>query len=166
MKLKGSSWFELAIVIISVVMLVISTSYNEKARLFPMVISVILIVVMVLLFLQETVPAASRYLGFIGSGGLFASRKSASGKDEGESDKAPNAAAQHGEVYRLFRFILWLLGCIIMLKFVTYLIVMPVFLLLFTKVEARQSWRNAVGVALGMGVFNYLLFTVLLGSTI
>jgi len=168
MKLKGSGWFELVIIAFSAVLLVMSTSYNEKARLFPMILSMVMIAVMGLIFLQESVPAAGRYLGFVKESGLFASRKPANGKVDGEGEdegeQTQNAAVRHSEVFRLLRFILWLLGCIILLKFVTYLMIMPVFLLLFTKVEARQSWRNAAGVAAGMGVFNYLLFSVLLGS--
>lgn len=162
MRLKSSGWFEVALMILSVVMFVVGSTYNPRARTMPEVLSVLLFVLALLVFLSENVPAASRHMGFMRQKGFF-TNQTAKKEDETESSEPESGA---NEMRKLVRIILWLIGFVAVLKFVSYLITIPVWLLLFTRFEGGRSWRSSIGSAVGMGIFNYVLFAVLLHTTL
>lgn len=157
-RLNASGLFKLFLIGVGLVGLVLSTNYNPTARLIPMWLSILFILIMGLLFLQEHVPALGKHLQFMGQSGLFAKQK--------KKTDSPERAEQEKQEYRtLFRLVIWLVAFTIVLGFVNYLISVPLFLLSFIRFEGKQSWRNAVYVAAGMGIFNFLLFDLLLKSS-
>lgn len=158
-QLKASGLFQLLLIGVGLVGLISATSYNPQARLIPMALSILLILLMALLFLQENVPAAAKHLWFMGQSGLFAGKEKQSQCEDREEK-------EQQEYRKLFRLLLWLVAFTAMLGFVTYLITVPLFLLLFIRIEGGQTWQNAAYASAGMGVFNYLLFDLLLKTSL
>lgn len=158
-RLNASGIFKLFMMGVGLVGLILATSYNPTARMIPLGLSVLLIVLMALMFLQENVPALSKYFGFMGQRGLFSEEKA-------KTDSAEKSEEAKQEYRKLFRLIIWLVAFTILLGYVNYLIAVPLFLLLFIRLEGGQSWRSAVYVAAGMGIFNFLLFDLLLKTSL
>lgn len=158
MKLKGSTVFVLVLLAYTVTLLVMAGSYNPRARLIPELLSVVLIVLLVPLLLQETVPRLRRPLGFVQREGFSFGQR-----EEGLADE--KAAVSKNDSRRLIRLLAWFVGFTAALGYVSYLIVVPVFLTLFVRLEGKQKWWVALAVAAVMGIFDYLLFDVLLESS-
>lgn len=156
MKLKGSAWFVLILLVYTVILLVMSGSYNPRARLIPELLAAALIVLLVPLFLQESVPFLRRALRFVQREGLVLAQSPAA------SEKATDPKKENRHLIRLLA---WFVGFTVVLRFVSYLILVPVFLFLFILLEGKQKWWMALSVAVVMGIFDYLLFAVFLNST-
>lgn len=86
---------------VGVVGLIMSQSYSDRARLIPMWLSVFVIIIMLLLFLQENVPAVGKYLSFMDQSGLFAKQKI-------KTDSAEQSEKDKQEYRILFRLLIWL----------------------------------------------------------
>lgn len=159
MKLKGSTWFVLLLLVYTVMLLVMSGAYNPRARLIPELLAVVLIVLLVPLFLQESVPSLRRPLSFVQREGLvFAPTTDEPAANEKATDPKK-------ENWHLIRLLVWFVGFTVALRFVSYLILVPVFLFLFILWEGKQKWWVALSVAVVMGIFDYLLFALFLNST-
>lgn len=171
MKLKGNGVFELFLVVLSVVMFFVSWSYNPRARLVPEILSVIMFVLAMMLFLSENVPSMQKRMGFMRQRGFFTKTGSAGkGSEQSQDVEREGKGAEteteiKSENIKLIRLLLWLIAFVVMLRFVSYLITVPLWLLLFIKVEGERSWRQSALVAAGMGIFDYVLFAVLLRAT-
>ncbi|GAB6174006.1 hypothetical protein JCM15765_34840 [Paradesulfitobacterium aromaticivorans] len=177
MKLKGNAIFELFLLVLSVAMFFVSWSYNPRARFIPEILSVVMFILAMLLLLGENVPSLQKRMGFMRQKGFFTNTGSAgkiSEQDQGavtdsgtekETEPVSESDASLKENLKLVRLLLWLIAFVVMLRFVSYLITVPVWLLLFIKAEGERSWRQSALVAVGMGIFDYVLFTVLLRAT-
>ena len=66
------------------------------------------------------------------------------------------------EWWRLFRIILWLVGFIVLLSFTHYLIAVGAFIVLATRLEARETWKRSILLGICVNVSFYILFEVLL----
>jgi hypothetical protein len=161
MRLKASAWFLLALIVMSVGMFVTASGFNPRAKLMPQILSVVLFVLALLLFISENVPASQRYLGFMSQKGYF-NDNSTNKEMTGESE--PDSSA--GDNRKIIRIFLWLIGFIAVMKFVSYLITIPLWLMLFIRFEGGSTWRSAITVAIGAAIFVYLMFAVLLQSSL
>ena len=104
-------------------------------------------------------PCLCRPLGFVQREGFsFGQREDGLAADE-------KAAVSKNDSRRLIRLLAWFVGFTAALGYVSYLIVVPVFLALFVRLEGKQTWWVALAVAAVMGMFDYLLFDVLLESS-
>lgn len=159
---KTSNWVELAFIAIGVVFFVESMGYNPMARLIPQILSVLLIIFVLLIFLVELVPAVRKKLGFLVlEKGVFTSND----LEKAEEESAPPAAEQKKGEIMLIPLILWLLAFAFGIRYIDYVIVVPVWVFLFVKIQSRRSWLNAVALAIGTGAFNYILFDLILQSS-
>ena len=66
------------------------------------------------------------------------------------------------EWWRLFRVILWLVGFIVLLSFTNYLIAVGAFVVLATRLEARETWKRSIVLGICVNVSFYILFEVIL----
>ena len=159
MKLKGCAWFVLILLVYTVILLVMSGAYNPRARLIPELLAASLIVLLVPLFLHESVPFLRRWLRFVQREGIVLAQSPAK---PAASEKATDPKKENR---RLIRLLAWFVGFTVILRFVSYLILVPVFLFLFIILEGKQKWWMALSVAVVMGIFDYLLFALFLSST-
>lgn len=168
MKLKGNAVFELVLVLLSLIMFIMAGSYNARARVAPEILSAVVFILALVLFLGENIPFFQRRMGFLKDKGFFT--QSSGSKHGEETPVAVDAKAQAGdsgiqarsELIKLIRLLLWLVLFVAALRFVNYLITVPVWLLLLIKFEGGRKWRDAVLAGVGMGIFDFVLFAVLL----
>ncbi|HBW34162.1 tripartite tricarboxylate transporter TctB family protein [Desulfosporosinus sp. BICA1-9] len=161
MKLKGKGIFELALVAFCVLFFIISFDYNPRARFAPAVFSAVLFLLASVLFLGDNVPFFQKRFKFMNEKGFFTDVQ----KKEDDLSLKENNSTVVNENVKLIRILLWLAGFIVALRFITYLITVPVWLLFFTKIEGDRKWRESTYMALGMGIFDFVLFDLFLHVT-
>jgi hypothetical protein len=66
------------------------------------------------------------------------------------------------EWWRLFRVILWLAGFIVLLSLTNYLIAVGAFIVLATRLEAKETWKRSILLGICVNAGFYILFEVLL----
>jgi hypothetical protein len=156
MKERGRSIVGLVIVALAITF-GCSSLFNVPGRgkIFPLILSTVLLGLGSLKFLRDTFPRMGRHLGFVDVPGILSgNRNELEEVEEGSRVKQIRAS---------LAFIL-LLGFIIALSFVHFLIATPLFTAGLLILAGRVGWKSGAVVGLGMGIFIYLVFIVLLGS--
>jgi hypothetical protein len=167
--------FDLIILCFFLLLALLSPAYNPRARSIPMALGILGSVMMLMQFLADAFPGLRSKLRFVGATGLLAKEDQARPKgaeklaSEGiaPSDQTPSVSARNGisiggEWWRVLRVVLWLAGFIVLLAFTNYLIAVGAFIVLVTRLEAKESWKRAIllGACTNLGFF--ILFELLL----
>jgi hypothetical protein len=151
-----------------------SLGYNPRARSIPMALGILGAFMMLLQILVDALPGVRSKLRFVSSSGLLSVedsfRSKVSVKQEGpptvdlKDDESPPKTAKDkpAEWWLVFRIILWLVGFIILLAYTNYLIAVGAFIVLVTKLEAKESWKRAIGLAFCVDLGFFILFDLLL----
>ena len=66
------------------------------------------------------------------------------------------------EWWLVLRIVLWLVGFIILVAYTNYLIAVAAFIIFVTKLEAKESWKRAIGLAFCVDLGFFILFDLLL----
>jgi hypothetical protein len=153
----------------------ISFAYNPRARSIPLALGILGSVMMLMQLLVDALPGLRSKLRFVSATGLLAKEDQTrlKGSEEPDSegipvtDPAPPVPVRKSislgrEWWRVLRVVLWLAGFTVLLAFTNYLIAVGVFIVLMTRFEAKQSWKNAIllGACTNLGFF--ILFELLL----
>lgn len=167
--------FDLIIFGFFLVLAVLSSAYNPRARSIPMALGILGSVMMLIQLLVDVLPGLRSKLHFVGATGLLATEGSARRKgpekphSEGipPSDQAPPLSTGNGlstgaEWWRVLRVVAWLAGFIVLLAFTNYLIAVSVFLVLVTRFEAKESWKRAILLSVCTNLGFFILFDLLL----
>jgi len=167
--------FDLIILIFFLLLSLLSFSYNPRARSIPLGLGILGSVMTLMQLMVDAFPGLRPKLRFVTATGLLATEDKAQRKDRRKpesgstpaADPTPPESVRNGtsigrEWWRVLRVILWLAGFIVLLGFTNYLIAVGAFIVLVTRLEARQSWKKAIllGVCTNLGFF--ILFEVLL----
>ena len=160
---------------------IVSLNYNPRARSIPLALSAIGFVMIFLQFLVDGFPNLRSKLPFVSEGGLLAGQqRSAKSGDEDLQGTvtttvttSPSAPRQNQEAaeslkawWRVLRLVLWLAGFIILLGQIHYLIAVGGFVALVTYIEARESWKRSILLAIGVSAGFYVLFDMILKAQI
>lgn len=152
MKITGKGWFSIVLLIISLFFFIDSFYYVPKAKIIPIGISV-----MTLVF---TLIQIGRDVFSLG-------KADKAGAELEPSPQDPNASQTQDSEKSKWLFVLisviWLAGFTALLSYSSYLIAVPVFLFFYVWLVGKIKVMNALLTAAGMGVFMYLMFSVLLG---
>ena len=155
-----------------------SLGYNSRARSIPMVLGIVGAVMMLLQLLVDALPGLRSKLRFVGSSGLlsvedsFRSKVSVTHEDHPTVDLKENesppqmAISKATEWWLVFRIVLWLVGFIIVVAFTNYLIAVAAFIIFVTKLEAKESWKRAIGLAFCVDLGFFILFDLLLQANL
>ena len=125
--------------------------FNDAARLMPLIIGIPTLALSAVVLVMEI---AAQWKGKPKSaqGALDGSRL---GKDL--SPKERRALAR-----RELSLILWFVGLVVLIWLIGLLWTIPVFLVLFLWLQAREPWRLIVAISLGTWAVVYLLFVQIL----
>jgi hypothetical protein len=171
--------FDLIIMGFFLLLALLSFGYNPRARSIPLGLGIVGSVMSLLQFLVDALPRVRSKLRFVSSSGVLATEEKFLRKDAGsqraklpdEPEKRAPAPEEREKVkpiewWRVFRIVLWLVGFIVLLALTNYLIAVGAFVVLATKLEARESWKRAIllGVFVDGGFF--ILFELLLQAQI
>lgn len=151
-----------------------SLGYNPRARSIPMVLGILGAVMMFLQFLVDAFPRLRTKLRFVGSSGLLSVKDNFRTKvptkqgepptvDQKEKDSLPHTQKEKkSEWWLVFRIVLWLVGFILLLAYTNYLIAVAAFIVFVTKLEAKETWKRAIGLAFCVDLGFFILFDLLL----
>lgn len=125
---------------LGVCFLVVSLSYRYRAGLFSLIVASTTVAIVGFSIIRDWV----------------ALKKPAEGR---EARERTERRISEGGVIRGF---LWLLGLVVVLKFINYIAAISIFVFLSSRFHAHQTWGRSAALAVGIGVFIYLIFVVLL----
>lgn len=151
---------EAVFVIFLGVLVITAFEYNERARLIPLLIGIPTFAMAAILLAADTVPALGARLSFVCQKGIVLD---ASAQFDSEGEVAGERPATFD--LRTWRGFLWLGFFLVLLRTVSYLIAVPVFIFLIMKLEAKENWTRCILTSLGTGLFVFLLFKLFLQAT-
>jgi len=147
---------------------VVSFNYNPRARSIPLALSAIGSVMIFLQFLVDGFPNMRSKLPFVSEGGLLAGQaRPAKSGDNSAKEAAIGSRSKASDQnlkawWRVLRLVLWLAGFIVLLGKIHYLIAVGGFVTLVTHIEAKESWKRSILLALGVDAGFYVLFDLIL----
>jgi hypothetical protein len=183
MKLSGRGIFSLLIVIAMIIFIVSSLEYNPKARMIPLAVGIMVLVMSLLQFLVDLIPSLGKKLPFVSDKGMLSQgatkpKFDSATLDEPTLDETIQSGANQPVTSKqdepedkderwssVFLIFLCLLGFVLLLQFTTYLIAVSLFVFLFIWLMGKEKVTSALAVAVGLGICMYALFGLLLGTT-
>lgn len=164
MTWSGRGLFSLMIALLMAYMVVVSFDYSVKARLFPAWLGSIVFVMALLQFLVDTFPATRKALSFVIAKGV--SLESRSGDvARVVSDARPEQPRPVWSWRTVFGIFAAMVAFAVLMAYTSFVVAVPAFLLLFVWRVTKDSFMAALGLAVGVLAFMYLIFRVILHST-
>ncbi|WP_134704154.1 tripartite tricarboxylate transporter TctB family protein [Ammoniphilus sp. YIM 78166] len=148
--INGRSIFSFLLVVVMAIFSVYSLKYNPTARSIPLAVGNAVLIMAFIQLLSDALPSFSqRIMSMI-------SKNKPKAVEMSEDDEI-----KWSKVSIIF---IWLIGFTFLLHWTSYLVAVPVFLLLFIWKVGKAPFIPSLGVAFGMLTFMYVLFDVLLGA--
>ena len=160
--------FDLVVLIFFLMLAILSFEYNPQARSIPLGLGIIGSAMIFLQLLADAIPALRHRLRFVIQGGILEdgndSKKKKRVADLPKSKPASEPEKETSAHYwlQVLRLILWLVGFVGLLILVNYLIAVAAFIILITKLEARESWTKSIVLALCVDASFFFLFDLIL----
>lgn len=150
--INGRSIFSFLLVVVMAIFSVYSLKYNPTARSIPLAVGNAVLIMAFIQLLVDALPSLShRIMSMISKNKPKAV----------ETSEDPDHVISWSKVLIIF---IWLIGFTFLLHWTSYLVAVPVFLLLFIWKVGKAPFIPSLGVAFGMLTFMYVLFDVLLGA--
>lgn len=161
--------FDMIVLIFFIILAVMSFEYNPRARSIPLGLGIIGAAMMLLQFIADAIPALRPRLRFVVQSGILggADNEKLPHKNIANEEKPipPHGVKdEKASDYwlQVLRVVLWLVGFIVLLIFVNYLIAVAAFIVLITKLEAKQSWTKSILLAFCVDASFFILFDLIL----
>ena len=137
--------FTLLVLIITILMVIVSFQYSGGSRMLPLLSGIFTSLLMGFLVIMTFFPSiASRYQKFEMKSIL--------------SEKLLSVS----EKKREFSVVAWFTGCTVLIYLLGFMIGIPLFLFLFLKIWAKESWPLSVVLAVVVPAIIYFTFVYLL----
>lgn len=161
----GAIVVEMVLILVLIALLPQTLELGESARRFPLVTTVVLLVLATLDLVMELLPAARRRLGFLEADyiatGTAAAVADAEPQTENDGGDATGRATTHRKAGQ-WGALVWLTAAAVGMFYLGYLVVTPIFLTAFF-LWSRVPLKVAVGITITLSLFNYLVFYMYLG---
>ena len=166
--------FDLILFCFFLLLSITSFGYNPRARSIPMALGFLGAVMMLIQILVDAFPRLRTKLRFVGSSGLLSVEDKLGPKESVKKEDPANVDVKDDESpektiidkpaewWRVFRIVLWLVGFILLLAYTNYLIAVGAFIVFVTKLEAKETWKRAIGLAFCVDLGFFILFDLLL----
>jgi hypothetical protein len=145
----------IVLLIVALAALYAAAGYSAKGKLFPLIVTILLIVMLAVKLLSLLSPRIGDRIDIQGI--EFPDTKSKSSPKE-DHPAVKEAAKWTKELMMLF-WLLFLMACIYLIGF---LAAIPMFLFLFLKFQGKHGWLTSILVSVAVLVFIYGLFGVVL----
>ncbi len=122
MKSSGRAWMSLAIMLVAVGIIISALRWPFKAALFPMVVGIPLFILSTVQFLKSA---------FLGKGHI---------KEATIDFKLSEMEDKALEKKRTIHIFLWILGFFFMVLLIGFPIAVPLFVLLYMKLQGKEKW--------------------------
>jgi hypothetical protein len=170
--LNDTVLFDLIVLIFFMVLAILSFEYNPRARSIPMGLGIIGSIMIFLQLLADAIPGLRSRLRFVVQGGILGIDNDLK-KKKGDTDTQKSSRTSESEMEKpafywlqVVRLVLWLAGFVFLLTLVNYLIAVGVFIILITKLEAKESWLKSIVLALCIDASFYILFDLILQANL
>lgn len=159
--------FDLIVLIFFLVLAILSFDYNPRARSIPLGLGIIGSIMIFFQLLADAIPALRPRLRFVVQGGILEVGNDSKKKKDADIQKLNQASGSETKTsarywLQVTRLILWLAGFVVLLTLVNYLIAVGVFIILITKLEAKESWTKSIVLALCVDASFFILFDLIL----
>lgn len=148
--------FDIILFIFFLVLAVLSVDYNPRARSIPLGLGILGSAMMFFQLLADAIPALRSHLHFVVQSGILGAGNETNQKNE----EKPERVTLYW--WKVTRVVLWLAGFVVLLTQVNYLIAVGLFIILITKLEAKESWLKSIVLALCLDASFYILFDLIL----
>jgi len=125
--------------------------FDVEARMMPLIVGVPTLALGTVVLIMEI---ASQWIG--------KPKHSEGAMDGSRLGKDLNAQERRAMARRETSLVLWLIGIVVLIWLIGLLWSIPVFLVLFLWLQAREPWRLIVSISLGTWAVVYLLFVHIL----
>ena len=150
-RFRPSQIFQLFLIVLFSVMTIEAVSWNEKARLGPMIILVALLAFLLISLLLDIF--AVNFLEKRHGGNQIHMDLVADTADLGSGVIAKRAALFFG----------WLIAILILMQAIGFILTVPIFVLCFMRFQGHERWKLVIPQVVGISLFVYLVFDRMLG---
>ena len=141
-------------------MLVLAFSFRPRAQLLPLIIGLSLVTLLVIQLVIDLFPSLMKH--FDRSSDIKNHRSSPELTAVGKT--LAGAKAEEGASGVPFGMaFLWALSLYLGYHYLGYIVTVPLMLLLYLKLQLKESWHFSLAFSLGTGMFVYLVFYLLIG---
>lgn len=159
MRLTDRTFFTLAIFVVVLTFVLLSTGYQPKARLVPLAIGIPTLLLALFQLLIDMVPAVSRRFRFLEQYDVFGIESERVPQGSGQSDEQATPKTIH---QRELRFAAWLLLLMALIYFLGYLTAIALFMPLFLRFRSSEGWRMTLAITAGTWIFVYVVFILVM----
>lgn len=160
MKMTERSIFSLLLILVMTFFVIIAFNYNPQARLFPLVVGSMTLIMLIIQFLGETVRTFGKRFPFLSQQGMFSTPPNKEDK-QGERGQTLDESAPWTSVLVI---IMSIIGFIIVLYYTNYLVAVFVFLFTVLCLIGKEKPLKGLGIAIIMTLFMYILFDLVLNT--
>ncbi|GAB7389160.1 hypothetical protein BSNK01_29980 [Bacillaceae bacterium] len=154
---KGENIFNLILLVVFLLAIVMSFSYNPLARMFPLLFGLIAFLLLFLYFLFTNMKIPPKFLRFIGRQGALSGIDGTAKQTRGDEEED----VSWKEAFLIFAC---LAGYVLIMAWVDYLLATLIYLLLFLRFAGSVSWKTSIIFSLLVSGCLYGLFELLLGQ--
>jgi hypothetical protein len=168
-KNLGSILVGVVLIIFTIVIITLASGYPYRARLFPLVFAVPVLVMAIIQLLYDLPnPRFKKWFSFVSDTGvkLHDSQDEHENGDAVEGEKQIEGGAENSmAAFPMIRMFLWLVLLAYGLSYFGLISVL-VYMFVMSKFEARQTWVKSCALSAGTWLCLYLLFDVFLSLDI
>lgn len=162
---KLAMYFNIGMVLFVLLIIYLSIGYSPRSRLMPLMVGIVTLVLIVVQFMFEAVPSLSKYASYGKidfEADLLKSENVAMELTTEQKAKKKAKMSPEEKQQRLITIWSWIAGLGVALFVVGFLIALPLFLLLFLRINAGLTWlKSSVMTAVTSGVL-YVVFSMVL----
>jgi uncharacterized membrane protein len=160
---KEAKIFDIVLLIILSVFIIMSFSFSDTARVFPLYFGLICFFFVLANLIVNSMKNPPKFLKFIKQKGTLSGMKSPT-EEANELVESIVEEEENEEISwkEIMKIVVWLIAYIIGLATINYLLATFLFLALFLGVAGKVSWINTLLISVGFTGFLYFLFEVIL----
>ena len=105
LKGRGQGLFSLGVAVAALILIILSFDFNEKSRLIPIFVGILLLGMSILQFIGDTFPKISKQLPFVHQKGILTASTEITANESGvrlEGHKAKEGEESWLQVYKIF----------------------------------------------------------------
>jgi uncharacterized membrane protein (DUF485 family) len=141
MKISSRHVFNLVVVVLLSIYVLTAWGYNPQARLFPLVVSIPILILAIGLFISD----------------LRASRQAAAVAEEAKPPSGNVEVTPKGKFKKEVNAFVWAISLFVSLYLFGFIVTTALYTFLSLKVRSHFSWRSSIGISVGCLAFLYIV---------
>lgn len=160
MRLTDRTYFTLGIFVLVLIFVVLSLSYQPRARLVPLAIGIPTLLLTLFQLLIDMIPAVGKRFSFFQEHDVFGIEAGRVPENSGKQEVRTARTIHRREL----SFAAWLLLLVALIYFLGYLAAIALYLPLFLKLRSREGWRMTLSITAVTWGFVYVIFILIMDA--